>query len=136
VPPETFNSDTQKKDSTVRPVSTVERFLGTQVRVESKPSIISEGFSFIGDIVSAGTLHIEGQIKGTVKVDAVTIGPSGAVDGSIACARLHVKGRFKGTAECDDLQVDATATVDGFVGYKVLTAQRGANIVGELLVRR
>lgn len=129
-------SNAPKKDAPEKPVSTVERILGSQVRMESKPSIVSEGFSFTGDIVSAGTLHIEGQIKGTIKVDAVTIGPSGAVDGSIACTRLHVKGRFKGTAECDDLQVDSSATVDGFVGYKVLTAQRGANIVGELLVRR
>lgn len=117
----------------------VERVLGSPVRVNdasAKPSIISEGFNFTGDIVSRGTLNIDGQIKGTVKVDAVTVGPNGVVDGTLECSKLLVKGVLRGTAECDDLQIDSTATVDGTISYRVFAVQRGANITGELLVRK
>jgi cytoskeletal protein CcmA (bactofilin family) len=142
VPPEIFS----KKQNAVPPETTpveskaaaaVERVLGTPVRMnDAKPSIVSEGFSFSGDIVSDGTIHIEGNITGSIVVDVITIGIRGVVDGQITCSRLHVKGAFKGIAETDELQVDSTASLDGTVSYKVLTAQRGANIVGELLVRK
>lgn len=117
----------------------VERMLGTAVLLSdpaSKPSIISEGFSLTGDVVSRGTLHIDGQITGTIKVDAVAIGPKGVVSGSVECSKLLVKGILRGTSECDDLQIDSTATVEGTVSYRVLAVQRGATITGDLLVRK
>ena len=98
--------------------------------------IVSEGFTFTGDIVSDGALHVEGHVKGTVQVDSVIIGPKGIVEGMIECARLHIKGTYRGDATCDELQIDSAAAVNGTVAYRVLTAQRGAAIVGNLTVRK
>ncbi|MGC4084766.1 MAG: polymer-forming cytoskeletal protein [Vicinamibacterales bacterium] len=111
--------------------------INTSIKMgESKPSIVSEGFVFTGDIVAEGALHVEGHIKGTIMVDAVTIGPRGVVDGTIECGRLYVKGTYRGTATCDELVIDSAASVNGSVTYRTLTAQRGAAIVGTLVVRK
>jgi cytoskeletal protein CcmA (bactofilin family) len=99
----------------------------------SKPSVISEGFTLQGDISASGVLHVEGFIKGTVRTDAVNIGPRGAVEGKVMSKTLHVKGAFVGTAECDDLFIASKARVVGRITYRSVAIQRGAMIEGDLI---
>ncbi len=98
-----------------------------------KPSIISEGFELIGDLISTGVVHVEGSVRGKLALSTITIGSKGSVEGTIQCETLHVKGRFSGTAHCRDLTLSADASVDGQVYYTQLAVQRGARISGELI---
>jgi cytoskeletal protein CcmA (bactofilin family) len=98
-----------------------------------KPSIISEGFELIGDLISTGVVHVEGSVRGKLSLSAITIGSKGSVEGTIQCETLHVKGRFTGTAHCRDLTLSADALVDGQVYYSQIAVQRGAKITGELI---
>jgi len=118
------------------PSSAANKVPALQTAADAKPSVVSEGFSVVGNVLSTGTLLIEGHIKGNVSVETVTIGPQGSVEGSIVCNKLVVKGLFKGTAECEDLHVEAKATLEGILSYSRLSAQRGALIEGELLLRQ
>jgi cytoskeletal protein CcmA (bactofilin family) len=102
----------------------------------SKPSILSEGFYFKGELTAKGAIHVEGSLNGQVQVDELTIGSKGQVDGIVHCKNLHIKGRFKGTATCEELTVTSSATVDGHVVYKILLVQKGASIKGELLLSK
>ena len=92
----------------------------------SKPSILSEGFSFRGEISAKGAIHVEG--------DELTIGSRGQVEGVVTCSSLHIKGKFSGTATCSELIVTSSASVDGHVVYQTLSVQKGASIKGELLL--
>lgn len=98
-----------------------------------KPSIISEGFELIGDLISTGVVHVEGSVRGKLALSTITIGSKGVVEGTIQCETLNVKGRFSGTAHCRELTLSADAAVDGQVYYSVLAVQRGAKISGELI---
>jgi cytoskeletal protein CcmA (bactofilin family) len=109
---------------------------GVAVLDTHKPTVISEGFSLTGDIVSDGILHIEGRTSGTIKASSINVGPRGQVEGNVACASLHIKGSFSGTAVCGELVVAASAIVKGSITYQVLTIGRGATIEGDLVVRR
>ncbi|MEY3062390.1 MAG: hypothetical protein RI994_1642 [Pseudomonadota bacterium] len=102
----------------------------------SKPSILSEGFYFKGELSAKGTIHVEGSLNGQVQVDELTIGSRGQVDGIVNCKIFHIKGRFSGTATCEELTVTSSATVDGHVVYKTLSVQKGASIKGELLLAK
>ena len=102
----------------------------------SKPSILSEGFYFKGELSAKGSIHVEGSLNGQVQVDELTIGARGQVDGIVTCKNFHIKGRFTGTATCEELTVSSSATVDGHVVYKTLSIQKGASIKGELLLLR
>ncbi len=99
----------------------------------NKPSVISEGFSLVGDISADGVLHVEGEVRGTVKTQVVNIGPNGSVDGEISCQQLHIKGCFVGQADCDELLIAGKARVNGRVTYRTLSVQRGADIDGSLV---
>jgi cytoskeletal protein CcmA (bactofilin family) len=100
----------------------------------SKPSILSEGFSFRGEIAAKGAIHVEGSLNGQIQVDDLTIGSRGQVDGVVTCSSLHIKGKFSGTATCNELIVTSSASVDGHVVYQTLSVQKGASIKGELLL--
>jgi len=100
----------------------------------SKPSILSEGFSFRGEISAKGAIHVEGSLNGQVQVDELTIGSRGQVEGVVTCSSLHIKGKFSGTATCSELIVTSSASVDGHVVYQTLSVQKGASIKGELLL--
>lgn len=102
----------------------------------SKPSILSEGFYFKGELSAKGTIHVEGSLNGQVQVDELTIGSRGQVDGIVNCKIFHIKGRFSGTATCEELTVTSSATVEGHVVYKSLSVQKGASIKGELLLAK
>lgn len=98
----------------------------------NKPSVISEGFSLVGDISAQGILHVEGMIKGTVTTEAVNIGITGAVEGKIQCTSLQIKGAFVGEARCQELFIANKARVRGNITYETLSIQRGAYVEGEL----
>jgi cytoskeletal protein CcmA (bactofilin family) len=109
---------------------------GVAVLDSHKPTVISEGFSLTGDIVSDGILHIEGHTSGTIKASSVNVGPRGQVEGNIACASFHIKGSFSGTAVCGELVIAASAVVKGHITYQLLTIGRGATVEGDLVIRR
>jgi cytoskeletal protein CcmA (bactofilin family) len=100
----------------------------------TKPSILSEGFSFRGEIAAKGAIHVEGALNGQIQVDELTIGARGQVEGVVTCSSLHIKGKFSGTATCNELIVTSSASVDGHVVYQTLSVQKGASIKGELLL--
>ncbi len=97
-----------------------------------KPSIISEGFEFIGEIRSSGYLTIDGTVRGTLSLHSIQIGVTGVLDGNVTCDTMNVKGNFSGSLDCRDLTIGSRAVVDGKVSFKSITIQRGGVVKGEL----
>ena len=101
-----------------------------------KPSVISEGFEFIGEIRSNGYLTIDGTVRGTLSLHSVQIGATGTLDGNLVCETVNVKGNFSGSLDCSDLTIGSRAIVDGKLTYKSITIQRGGVVKGELRKKR
>ena len=97
-----------------------------------KPSIISEGFEFIGEVRSQGDLTVDGTSRGTLSLNTVLVGAGGVLEGDVSCNRMCVQGRFSGHLECMDLIVGSDAVVDGNIAFKSITIQRGGMIKGML----
>lgn len=97
-----------------------------------KPSIISEGFEFIGEIRSNGYLTVDGIVRGTLSLHSIQIGVAGVLDGNVTCDTMNVKGNFSGSLDCRDLTIGSRAVVDGKVSFKSITIQRGGVVKGEL----
>ena len=101
--------------------------------VLTKPSIISEGFTFEGTITSDGVLNIAGTVRGKITAKSVLIDSNGQVDGELNSEQLVIKGQLKGDVNCDDLNVGPLARVDGNISYKYIHIQRGGRVAGRFI---
>ena len=97
-----------------------------------KPSIVSEGFTIIGELRSNGTLLVEGKVSGTLVAHSVNISATGEVQGEITCTALNIKGLMMGNVVCDELVVASSAHVLGSISYKLISIGSGATIKGDL----
>ena len=99
--------------------------------INLKPSILSEGFTFEGTIVSDGVLNISGIVRGKVTAKSVLIDSTGHVDGELNTENLVIKGDLKGDVNCEDLNIGPLAHVSGNINYKYIHIQRGGKISGK-----
>ena len=108
-----------------------EQLVSAAPRAPSKPSIISEGFEFVGTIISEGTLNIAGVVKGKITAKSVLIDVEGQVEGELNADLLMVKGRVVGDVTCQDLNVGPRAFMDGTIAYQNIHIQRGGKVAGK-----
>jgi cytoskeletal protein CcmA (bactofilin family) len=119
--------------STSNPEQVTRLESSTRQNVLTKPSIISEGFTFEGTITSDCVLNIAGTVRGKITAKSVLIDSSGQVDGELNSEQLVIKGQLKGDVNCDDLNVGPLARVDGNISYKYIHIQRGGRVAGRFI---
>lgn len=97
----------------------------------TKPSIISEGFEFVGTITCEGTLNISGVVKGKVSAKSILVDVEGLVEGELSSETLVVKGKIIGEVTCQELNIGPRAYIDGSISYQHIHIQRGGKIAGK-----
>ena len=119
-------SEEDSVQSTIEPVPPAPQVL-------TRPSIISEGFEFVGTITSEGTLNISGSVKGKITARFVLVDVEGQVEGELNADSLMIKGKVVGDVQCQDLNVGPRAFVDGSISYQNIHIQRGGKIAGKFI---
>jgi cytoskeletal protein CcmA (bactofilin family) len=99
-------------------------------------TIVGVGARLEGNVVSAGSLRIDGQVKGQVNADGdVTLSPQSQVEADVHAQNVSIAGRFKG-----NLVVKAKAhlarggRVDGNITSKALVVEEGAIFHGQSIM--
>ena len=102
-------------------------------RPPSKPSIISEGFQFIGELTAPhGSLTIDGKFKGTLRIRDLHLSSTGKIEGQITAESCTIKGELAGELKTHDLVICSTSSTDATITYQNITIQKGAQIKGTL----
>ena len=80
-------------------------------------SIIGPGMRIVGDLITDGTVRIEGRVEGTVRAGkAVVVGKDGEVIGDISTQDAVIGGRVQGTVQAESrLELEATSVIEGEV---------------------
>jgi cytoskeletal protein CcmA (bactofilin family) len=103
----------------------------TDGRKALKPaSMISDDMVFVGDIIGSGELHLDGTVRGEIKVERLTIGETGHVEGSVTADTVEVRGRLVGTIFGKAVRLHGTAHVDGDITHEQLSMEPGAFFQG------
>jgi len=95
-------------------------------------TLIGAGTVFEGDIISDGSIAIEGRVEGRIMAKGdVVVGSEAIVEAEIATGNIEVYGHVKGNIRAGGrLEVGATATIAGDVTAKALVIKEGGNING------
>lgn len=96
-------------------------------------TIVGQAAKLEGNIVSAGALRIDGQVKGQISAEGdVMLSPQSSVEADISAANISVAGRFKGDVSAKGkVEIARGGRVDGNITAKALVIQEGAVFNGQ-----
>jgi cytoskeletal protein CcmA (bactofilin family) len=96
-------------------------------------SLIAAEMTFEGNISGGGELQIDGAVKGDIRVERVTIGDGGQVDGCIFAEAVEVRGRVIGAITAKQVRLFGACHVDGDISHEQLAMETGAFFQGRSL---
>jgi len=96
-------------------------------------SLIAEHMTLEGAVAGDGELHLDGVVRGDVRVSKLTIGETGHVEGSIIAETVEIRGRVIGTLSAKQVRLYGTAYVDGDITHEQLSIENGAFFQGRSL---
>lgn len=115
--------------------------MGTHPKRNHDTTLIGTGTAVEGTVRFAGTLEIEGHVKGDVRADGdehavVRILPGGQVTGNVYSPIVVVNGVVTGNVfSTEHVELAAKAAVHGDVEYSLIEMSKGAQINGRLCYR-
>jgi cytoskeletal protein CcmA (bactofilin family) len=113
-----------------------ERREETQMTTDSEVTIIGAAAKLEGTVVSAGSLRIDGQVKGQIQADGdVTLSPQSQVEADIRAQNVSVAGRFKGNVVVKGkTHLARGGRIEGNITSKTLVVEEGGIFHGQSLM--
>lgn len=99
-------------------------------RKASAPSLISADLRIVGDLSSAGDIHIDGTVEGDIRSAKLLVGEGSQVHGSIAADEVRVCGTVVGQIQARRVELTRTARVTGDIVHELLSIESGAHLEG------
>ena len=99
-------------------------------------SIIGAGMRIVGDLVTDGTVRVEGRVEGTIRAGkAVVLGKGGEVVGDIFTQDAVIGGRVQGRVFAESrLELQSTSEISGEIRARTahLQLDEGARFNGQI----
>jgi cytoskeletal protein CcmA (bactofilin family) len=99
----------------------------------SEVTVVGRGARIEGNLISAGSLRIDGQVRGKITAEGdVSLSPQSEVQADIDARNVVVAGTFKGNiVAANRAELAKGGRVDGNVTSKVLVVAEGATFTGQ-----
>ena len=99
-------------------------------------TIVGTGARLEGNVVSAGSLRIDGQVKGQINADGdVTLSSQRQVEADIRAQTVSVAGRFTGNIVVKDkAHLARGGRIDGNITSKTLVVEEGGVFHGQSIM--
>lgn len=110
--------------------------LPAEVGARPKPrpaSLISENITIEGNVVGEGEVHIDGVVRGDVRVGKLTVGDTGHIEGAVFAEAVEARGRIVGQVTAKQVRLYGTAYIDGDITHEQLAMETGAYFQGRSL---
>jgi cytoskeletal protein CcmA (bactofilin family) len=120
----------------VAPVEHRERKDRDMAENNGEVTIVGTGARLEGNVVSAGSLRIDGQVKGQINADGdVTLSSQSQVEADIRAQNVSVAGRFTGNIVVKDKATLARGgRIDGNITSKTLVVEEGGVFHGQSIM--
>ena len=125
-----FTKQTKTSEGAIAPPSITALPPETPRKGPRVASLITEDMRIEGNLSGDGELHIDGFVRGDLKVARLTIGEAGRVEGSITAESLDCRGRVVGAIIAREVRLYASGHVDGDVTHDELAIEAGAFFQG------
>jgi cytoskeletal protein CcmA (bactofilin family) len=108
----------------------------TRMTDNGEVTIVGTGARLEGNVVSAGSLRIDGQVKGQINADGdVVLSPQSQVDADIRAQNVSIAGRFKGNVIVKGkAHLARGGRIDGNISSKTLVVEEGGIFHGQSIM--
>jgi cytoskeletal protein CcmA (bactofilin family) len=108
----------------------------TQMADNGEVTIVGAGARLEGNVVSAGSLRIDGQVKGQINADGdVALSQQSQVEADIRAQNVSVAGRFKGNIIVKGkAHLARGGRIDGNITSKTLVVEEGGVFHGQSIM--
>ena len=96
-------------------------------------SLIGQDLVIEGSVSGEGELHLDGVVRGDLRVERLTLGETGHVEGSIQAESVDIRGRVIGSITAKQVRLHGAAHVDGDITHEQLSVETGAFFQGRSL---
>ncbi len=96
-------------------------------------SLMGDDLVFEGNLSGDGDVHLDGLVRGDVRVQRLTVGPRGCVEGAVTAETVEVHGRVAGSITARHVHLHPGAQVSGDIAHEELTVEAGAVFQGRSL---
>ncbi len=95
-------------------------------------SVISAGVSIRGDLVTQGSIRIDGNLEGKLDVKGnLLLGEKGCIKGEVKAANFVVAGTMEGNVIVSEkFEITSTGCMNGELTSKVITIDEGGVLQG------
>jgi cytoskeletal protein CcmA (bactofilin family) len=109
---------------------------GDMAEDNGEVTIVGAGARLEGNVVSAGSLRIDGQVKGQINADGdVTLSPQSQVEADIRAQNVSVGGKFKGNVIVKGkAHLARGGRIDGNITSKTLVVEEGGVFHGQSIM--
>jgi cytoskeletal protein CcmA (bactofilin family) len=99
-------------------------------------TVVGQGAKLEGTVVSAGSLRIDGQVKGQINAEGdVLLSPQSQVEADIRAQNVVIAGKFKGSiAVKGRAELARGGRVDGDITSKTLVVEEGGIFQGQSIM--
>lgn len=103
---------------------------------DAEVTIVGAGARLEGNVVSAGSLRIDGQVKGQINAEGdVTLSPQSQVEADIRAQNASVAGKFKGNLIVKGkAHLARGGRIDGNITSKTLVVEEGGTFHGQSIM--
>jgi len=101
----------------------------------SEVSVVGRGTKIEGTVVAAGSLRVEGEVKGKITAEGdVSLSPQGRVEANIEATSITLAGQVKGDLTAKgDVSLPADSRLDGNI--RAYNAEVGGEVQGNIVVK-
>lgn len=109
-------------------------FKNKQINEKEIETIIGPSVKVKGNFVTKGSMQIEGELEGTLKIgNDIIVGEGAKIVASVSANRIMVSGEIKGNIKANEsLEITETAKIEGDIESKVISVDAGAQINGKV----
>lgn len=94
------------------------------------PSLIGQDLTIIGNLVSQGEVHVEGEVQGDIHGTNILIGEKARITGGIIAQDVVVRGHVMGSVRGVKVALQASSHVEGDIYHRSLAIEQGAFFEG------
>jgi cytoskeletal protein CcmA (bactofilin family) len=94
-------------------------------------SHIGADLTVIGNLVSKGEVHIDGQLQGDLHAVQITVGETARITGGVVADEVIVRGAISGSIRGRRVVLQSSSHVEGDVFHQQLGIEQGAYFEGK-----